>query len=299
MRSNSESNKVGIWVRAARPQTLPAAIIPVMVGAGLAVRSELFSWPATLVALTCALLIQIGTNFANDYYDFIKGADTPHRVGFQRATSSGLINAHQMLTATIITMSLAFVLGLYLVWLAGWPILIVGVASLVCGVAYTGGPFPLGYHGLGDLFVFIFFGIVAVVGTYYVNALKWNWTTFVSSLPIGALSTNILVVNNLRDIDQDRKAGKKTLGVLFGARSLQVEYTVMGLLSIFIPVYLYITHPFTIWILLPLLSLPAGIYLTFYIWTETDLSKFNQLLEQTGQWMTLYGILFTIGIITG
>ena len=287
------------WIKAARPQTLPAAVIPVLVGGGLAIRSNLFSWSASTVALVCALLIQIGTNFANDYYDYIKGADTKDRVGFQRATSSGLISAQQMLTATIITMSLAFITGLYLVWIAGWPILAIGIASLICGIAYTGGPVPLGYNGLGDLFVFLFFGIVAVMGTYYVNALQWSWESFLCSLPIGALSTNILVVNNLRDIKEDRLTGKKTLGVLFGAHFLKYEYTIMALLGYAVPVYLLYFLNYGYLVLLPLLTLPAAIYLTNRIWTEKQRTNLNKVLEYTGQWMSLYGIFFTVGIVYG
>jgi 1,4-dihydroxy-2-naphthoate octaprenyltransferase len=164
-------SKFKTWIEAARPQTLAAAFVPVAVGASLAVHDQRFDWAPTVVALLCAFLIQIGTNFANDYFDFIKGADNDDRIGFERATALGLISTEQMKRATMLTMGLAFLLGLYLVWHAGWVILVLGIASLIFGVLYTGGPFPLAYNGLGDVFVFIFFGIVAVMGTYYVNAL--------------------------------------------------------------------------------------------------------------------------------
>ncbi len=290
-------HRIITWIKAARPQTLPAAVVPVLVGAGLAIRFESFSLAASVVALTCALLIQIGTNFANDYFDFVKGADTEERVGFERATASGLISAKQMQHAALSTMALALFTGLYLVYIGGWPILVIGIFSIICGVAYTGGPYPLGYNGLGDVFVFLFFGIIAVMGTYYVNTLEWTWTSFYCSLPVGALSTNILVVNNLRDVKQDRKAGKKTLGVLFGSTALRWEYIIMGSISVLVPFVLFSFTKFNSWILLPLLTLPAGIFLSRIIWTETNMSRLNRTLEHTGQWMSVYGLLFAAGII--
>lgn len=291
------SSKLNIWIEAARPQTLSAAFVPVLVGAGLAYHDNSFDWLPSLVALICAFLIQIGTNFANDFFDFVKGADTEERIGFERATAQGLISSEQMKTATIITMGLAFLLGLYLVWHAGWVILALGVASLIFGVLYTGGPFPLGYNGLGDLFVFLFFGLVAVMGTYYVNALTWSTDSFWASLAVGALATNILVVNNLRDVEQDGRAGKNTLGVLLGENALRWEYVLMLLITIFVPVYLFIDPAYGAFIFLPLLILPWGVYLAYIIWTEIDKTRLNKTLEHTAQFMALYGILFSTGII--
>lgn len=288
-----------VWINAARPQTLTAAFVPVLVGAALAIRDNSFNWIASGVALICAFLIQIGTNFANDYFDHIKGADTEERIGFERATAAGLISEDQMKTAAITTMVLAFMFGLYLVWHAGWVIFALGVASLLCGVLYTGGPFPLGYHGLGDVFVFLFFGMVAVMGTYYVNALEWSVASLWASLSIGALATNILVVNNLRDVEQDRPAGKNTLGVLFGERALHWEYIVMMLLALAVPLYFYMHLDYEITILLPFLTAPFGGYLLYTIWTETDKSRLNTTLKQTARFMTLFGMLFSVGIILG
>lgn len=293
------NKKATIWIEAARPQTLAAAFIPVLVGIAIAVRDGVFDWLPSLVALTCALLIQIGTNFANDYFDYKKGADTEERIGFERATALGLVSARQMLTATIVTMGLAFLLGLYLVWHAGWVILLIGVLSLLCGVLYTGGPFPLGYNGLGDLFVFLFFGIVAVMGTYYVNALEWSVASFWAALAIGALSTNILVVNNLRDVEQDRPAGKNTIGVLFGEDALRWEYALMLLLALAIPLHFYFRLGYGWSVLVPLLALPSGVLLLVRIWNEEDKRRLNKRLEQTAQFMTLFGVLFSAGIIWG
>lgn len=294
-----DPSKLHIWIEAARPQTLAAAFVPVLVGAGLALHDNLFDWIPSLVALVCAFLIQIGTNFANDYFDFVKGADTEERIGFERATALGLISSEQMKMATFITMGLAFLLGLYLVWHAGWVILVLGVFSLIFGILYTGGPFPLAYNGLGDVFVFLFFGLIAVMGTYYVNALAWSIESFWASLAVGALSTNILVVNNLRDVEQDGPAGKHTLGVLLGEKALRWEYSFMLLIAAVVPLYFYLELAYSTIVLLPLSSIPLGSYLLKIIWTETNKSQLNKTLKQTALFMTAYGILFCLGIVLG
>ncbi len=288
-----------IWVEAARPKTLAAAFTPVLVGAGISWYDQALSVTSTSVALLCAFLIQIGTNFANDYFDFVKGADTEERIGFTRATAAGLISPKAMLNATVISMSLAFLFGLYLVWIGGWVILAIGLLSLLFGVLYTGGPYPLGYNGLGDIFVFIFFGIVAVMGTYYVNALEWSEASFWASLSVGALCTNILVINNLRDVEQDAKVGKRTLGVMFGDTALKWEYTFMILLAYTIPPHFYVQLNYSIWVFLPFLVLPIAIMHAYKVWTETDKRNLNSLLENTARFMALFGLLFTLGIVLG
>ncbi|WP_138429537.1 1,4-dihydroxy-2-naphthoate polyprenyltransferase [Fodinibius saliphilus] len=291
------TNYLKCWIQAARPQTLAAAFVPVCVGASLAYHNNAFDLIPTIVALLCAFLIQIGTNFANDYFDFKKGADTEERIGFERATATGQISANTMRNATLVTMGLAFLLGLYLVWHAGWVILVIGILSLICGILYTGGPFPLGYNGLGDLFVFLFFGIVAVMGTYYINTLTWSASSFWASLAVGALSTNILVVNNLRDIEQDGPAGKNTLGVLFGEGVLRWEYLTMVIISWVVPLYFYYQLGYSTVILIPYLSLPIAVILLFRIWTNKDKRKLNKTLEHTAQFMVLFGVLFSTAII--
>jgi 1,4-dihydroxy-2-naphthoate polyprenyltransferase len=284
-------------VRAARPQTLAAALVPILIGASLAYSDNQLRWDSTLVALFCAFAIQIGTNFANDYFDFVNGADTPDRIGFERATSAGTISPKAMLTATIATMLIAFLAGLYLVWVGGWVILIIGLLSLFFGILYTGGPYPLGYNGLGDLFVFIFFGIVAVSGTYYVNTLEWSTLSFWASLPVGALCVNILVVNNLRDVEQDKMSGKRTLGVLLGESALKIEYLLMLSVAFIIPVILYHFFEFSIWIMLSYLSLPFARSLNNQVWYHEDKKSLNRTLERTAQFMLLYGVLFSAGTI--
>ncbi|MEX0647098.1 MAG: 1,4-dihydroxy-2-naphthoate polyprenyltransferase [Balneolaceae bacterium] len=292
-----KSSAFTLWLRAARPQTLPAALVPVLIGSSLAWNAGLFRWDTTLVALFCAFAIQIGTNFANDYFDHKNGADTNDRIGFERATASGLISPGAMLIATFITMSIAFAAGLYLVWIAGWAIFGIGVMAILFGILYTGGPFPLGYNGMGDFFVFLFFGVTAVMGTYYVNALEWSADSFWASLPVGALCVNILVVNNLRDIEQDRVAGKKTLGVLFGETALKFEYLLMILIAFLTPFYLYYILSFSIWVLLPFISLPFARQLMKQVWHHEEKKHLNRTLERTAQFLTLYGILFSIGIL--
>ncbi len=283
-------------MHAARPQTLPASVTPVLIGSILAWSHGLFSPAASLIALFCALAIQIGTNFANDYYDYKKGADNDDRIGFTRMTAAGLIRPNAMLRATITTMLIAFIAGLYLVWIGGWVIFWIGVFSILFGILYTGGPFPLGYNGLGDLFVFIFFGLVAVAGTYYVNALSWSAEAFWLSLPIGALCVNILVVNNLRDVEQDRISGKRTLGVMFGERVLKGEYLVMLLLAYLTLPILNLRFDYNTAIYLPLLGLPYIAFRLRTVWSHQQKQELNQTLEQTAKFMVVFGLLLATGI---
>jgi 1,4-dihydroxy-2-naphthoate polyprenyltransferase len=288
---------VSTWILAARPKTLPAAIIPVLVGSALAFNDQVFDLVPAGVALLCAILIQIGTNFANDYYDFKKGTDSDKRIGFIRATSSGLISEQAMLRATYLTMGLAFLIGLYLVWHAGWIVLLIGILSLLFGFAYTGGPYPLGYNGLGDVFVFVFFGVVAVMTTYYVQALHWSGETLWASLAIGSLSTNILVINNLRDVETDVLTGKRTLGVLFGEQLLKFEYLVMVAIAFIIPVYYFVYLDFGVLVMLPLISFPLFIKLIRDTTSFTNRADLNHTLIQTALGMTVYGLLFSLGIV--
>lgn len=285
------------WLSAARPKTLAAAVVPVLVGASIAWYDQAFRADTSAVALFCAFAIQIGTNFANDYFDFIKGADTSDRLGFERATAAGLIKPKTMKFATILTMLIAFIAGLYLVWVGGWIVLVIGLASLLFGVLYTGGPYPLGYNGLGDIFVFIFFGFIAVMGTYYVNALQWSALSVWASVPIGALCVNILVVNNLRDVDQDRVANKRTLGVLFGERALRIEYIFMLLISYLSLAVIFFLYPVSYWIFLPFLSLPEAFRLNYLILNNRDKRTLNDTLGHTARFMFLFGVLFSASFI--
>ena len=221
-----------VWMEAARPRTLPAAVAPVIAASALAWQDGVFVAPAAVACLLFALLVQIGTNFANDYFDFVKGADTAERVGPRRAVAAGLVAPATMRRATIWVFALAFLVGLTLLPYGGWRLLVIGLLSIACGVLYTGGPFPLAYHGLGDVFVFVFFGLVAVGATYFVQAGTVSVDAWLIGSAMGALSTAILVVNNYRDIATDRKAGKRTLAVRLGPRWTQVQFALLHLLTV-------------------------------------------------------------------
>lgn len=218
-----------VWLSAARLRTLPVAVAPVVVGTALAWADGAHAWLAALAAALGALLLQVGTNFANDVFDFEKGADTADRIGPPRATQLGWVTPAAMRRATFMAFGAACLPGLYLVSVGGWPVVAIGLFSIVAGLAYTGGPFPLGYHGLGDVTVFIFFGLVAVCGTYWVQALALPHHAIAVSSLIGALATVPLAVNNLRDATTDAVAGKRTLAVRFGARAVQAE--IVGLIA--------------------------------------------------------------------
>ncbi|MFP8891609.1 1,4-dihydroxy-2-naphthoate polyprenyltransferase [Natrialbaceae archaeon A-CW2] len=298
------------WVMAARPQTLPAAAAPVLVGTGLAVHNGVFAPLPALMAFIGAALIQIGTNFANDYYDAIKGADTDDREGFTRVTQSGLIAPSQVKAATILTFTLAILSGTYLVYVGGLPILVIGLVSVFCGWAYTGGPYPLGYHGLGDLFVFVFFGLVAVVGTYYVQAVAHlepltrtippgtiTTSAIVASLPIAGLSTAILVVNNIRDKETDADTGKRTLAVRLGYRASRLEFTLLVALAYVVPLWFWLGQGFDATVLIPLVTVPYAALITRTVWTRTDGEALNPALEQTGKLLAMYAALFSAGLV--
>jgi 1,4-dihydroxy-2-naphthoate octaprenyltransferase len=244
------------WLLASRPKTLPAAASPVIVGTAVAINEDAFRLGPALAALLAALLIQIGTNLANDLFDFHRGADAGERLGPVRVTQAGLLKPAQVAMGTALTFGLAALVGLYLITVGGWPILVIGLLSIFSGVAYTGGPFPLGYNGLGDLFVFLFFGFAAVCGTYYVQAGAISAAAFWASIPMGALTTNILVVNNLRDIDTDAAVGKKTLAVRLGPQGARAEYILMLGLSYVSPILMWFLQVTTPLVLLAWLSLP-------------------------------------------
>ncbi|QSW98801.1 1,4-dihydroxy-2-naphthoate polyprenyltransferase [Haloterrigena alkaliphila] len=297
------------WLMAARPQTLPAAAAPVIVGTGLAIHEGVIAPLSALVAFLGAALIQIGTNFANDYYDAVKGADTDDREGFTRVTQSGIISPDRVKQATIATFGLAILSGTYLVYVGGLPILVVGLVSVVCGWAYTGGPYPLGYHGLGDLFVFVFFGVVAVMGTFYVQAataVEPLATTipegtvtreaFLASLPVAGIATAILVVNNVRDKETDAAAGKRTLAVRLGYRWSRVQYVAMLALAYATPVWFWLVEGFEPGVLLPLVSLPYAAVVARTVCTRTDGEALNPALEGTGKLHVIFAILFAAGV---
>ncbi len=288
-------SKLKTWIQSARPKTLWAAVGPVLIGSAMACADGSLNIAVLLATLLAALLIQIGTNFANDYYDFVKGADTTDRVGPVRATQAGLVTPAQMRRAFIITFGLALLLGVYLVWRGGVPILIIGVASVVCAVLYTAGPFPLAYIGLGEVFVLIFFGPVAVAGTYYLQTLSINANVIIAGLAPGLLSTAILAVNNFRDIETDKIAGKKTLAVRFGCNFGIAEYISCIAVACLVPLYLSISSRSHYFCNLSLLTGIIAVVPIKTILSKPDPETLNNVLAQTGKLLLIYSVLFSAG----
>lgn len=284
------------WVLAARPKTLSAASVPVVVGSACAFSLGGLRLGPALAALGGALLLQIGANFANDVYDYEKGADTAERLGPTRAVQAGLISASAMKRGMFIVFALALLLGAYLTAVSGPLILAIGVASILSAIAYTGGPYPLGYNGLGDLFVFVFFGLVAVCGTVFVQLDHVPALAVWCSLPVGALATAILVVNNLRDHEQDARVGKRTLAVRWGARAVVYEYGLLLAMAYAVPLFLATSSAGGRFVLLPLLTLPLGRKLMRAVATESG-RALNARLAGTAKLLLLFGLLFALGIV--
>jgi 1,4-dihydroxy-2-naphthoate octaprenyltransferase len=286
---------VRIWVMAARLRTLPAAIAPVLVGTSLAGQEGTFRAGAFVAALLGAIFIQVGTNLSNDYSDARRGADTEDRLGPVRVTAGGLVPPRQVLIATYVTFGLAVLCGAYLVYVAGPALLAIGAASILAGVLYTGGPRPYGYEGLGEVFVFLFFGIVAVTGSYFVQVETLEWEAFALAVPVGLLAAAILVVNNVRDIDTDRRAGKRTLAVRLGRRNARTLYSVM-LLVAYVAV-IPVVFPLSPWILLPWLTLPLAARLARTVRAHVDGPTLNAALARTGMLQLLFCVLLSAGIL--
>lgn len=309
MTESADVSRREAWLIAARPHTLPVAAAPILVAVGLAVRDGVFAPLPAFAAFVGAALIQVGTNFANDYYDAVQGADTDEREGFTRVTAGGLIEPGEVKRATYLTFGAAVLVGTYLVSVGGVPILLVGLLSVASGIAYTGGPYPLGYHGLGDLFVFVFFGVVAVTGAYYVQAVTvlasgvpvWppagtvTVASAVASLPIAAIATNILVVNNVRDREEDAKTGKRTLAVRFGYGFSRVQYVALFALAYAVPAWFYARNGDPA-VFLPYLSLPMAASLSRTLYSRTDGDALNPALSRNGQLLALYAVLFGVGL---
>ncbi len=289
-------SRLHAWVLAARPKTLWAGIAPVILAIAMAVEADALHWPSAWAALVGSILIQIGTNFANDYYDWVKGTDTADRIGPLRATQSGLIAPGAMKLAMIVAFGLVFIPGAYILYRGGWPFLAIGLISIACGVLYTGGPFPLGYIGLGDLFVLVFFGPVAVGGAYYLQAFALPPEVLVASLAPGLFSVAILTVNNLRDIDGDRIAGKKTLAVRFGTGFAKVEYvTSLVVATVVIPIYVCAATRGHFAVLMSMATIVVAIPAMKTVLTHSDGPTLNHTLAVTGKLLMVFTILFALG----
>lgn len=281
---------------AVRPRTLPAAVAPVVIGTAVAAADARFALLPALAALLGSLLLQVGVNLANDYFDYKKGIDDVTRLGPVRVTQSGLIAPEIMKRGMLITFGLTVLVGIYLVTVGGLPILLVGAASILAALAYSGGPYPLASHGLGDLFVFIFFGPVAVCGTYYVQALDLSLRVLSVSVPVGLLITAILVVNNLRDIETDRQVEKNTMAVILGVKGSRIEYAMLLALSYLVPFILWLSDLGSLWIFLPYLSLPYGFHVTGTIFKEGG-PVLNEALAATAKLALIFSLLLSLGLL--
>ncbi|MER3437833.1 MAG: 1,4-dihydroxy-2-naphthoate polyprenyltransferase [Chloroflexota bacterium] len=285
-----------VWLLAARPKTLPAAVAPVVVGSAVAWSEGGFVLWVSALALAVALLLQIAANLANDVFDYRRGADTANRLGPPRVTQSGLISPDRVLAATVFVLGAAVLAGLPLVFRGGWPLLALGVLAIVAAVAYTAGPAPLGYVGLGEVAVFVFFGLVAAAGTAYVHTTRLTWLAVAAAIPVGWLATAILVVNNLRDIETDRQAGKRTLAVRLGQRATRREYELLvGGAYLLLPLY-WLAGVLSVWWWLPWLTLPLAVPLVRRVARESG-PALNAALADTARLQLLYSVVFAGSIL--
>ena len=286
-----------LWALAARPRTLPAAIAPVLVGTALAIVDDEFRALAFVAALIGSVFIQIGTNLSNDYSDARRGADTEDRLGPVRVTAGGLMPPRRVLVGTYVAFGIAVLAGIYLTAITGPELLLVGAASIAAGVLYTGGPRPYGYEGLGELFVFLFFGVVAVVGSYYVQAQELPWEAFALSVPVGLLAAAILVVNNVRDADTDRRAGKRTLAVRLGRERARQLFAAMLVVSYAVAIAIPLAGGLSWWVALPLLSAPLALPLWKTVAARSDGPSLNAALADTGRLLGVFSLLLAAGIL--
>ena len=286
-----------LWLLAARPRTLPAAIAPVLVGTALAVTEDMFRTGPFVAALVGSVFIQVGTNLSNDYSDARRGADTEDRLGPVRVTAGGLMPPRRVLVGTYVAFAVAVAAGLYLAATAGWELLLVGAMSILAGVLYTGGPRPYGYEGLGELFVFLFFGIVAVAGSYYVQTEDLRWEAFTLAIPVGLLAAAILVVNNVRDVDTDRRAGKLTLAVKLGRERARFLFAAMLVLAFAAPAITWAAGGLTAWLLLSLAAAPLVPPLIDTVFSRTDGPALNGALAGTGRLLAIHSLLLCAGVL--
>lgn len=286
-----------IWLMAARIRTLPAAVAPVLVGTALAGSEGIFRPLAFVAALVGSVFIQIGTNLSNDYSDARRGADTEDRLGPVRVTAGGLMPPRQVLVGTYVAFGVAVAAGGYLVAVAGIELLLVGILSILAGVLYTGGPRPYGYEGLGELFVFLFFGVVAVSGSYFVQAEELRWEALALSVPVGLLAAAILIANNVRDADTDRRAGKRTLAVRLGRDRARGLFAAAVWLSFAVPVGIWAAGGLSAWVLLALLCAPLAPPLVRTVRTRTDGPSLNAALADTGRLLGAFSLLLSAGVL--
>jgi 1,4-dihydroxy-2-naphthoate octaprenyltransferase len=290
-------SSVRIWIMAARLRTLPAAVAPVLVGTALSATERDLRVGGFVAALLGAIFIQVGTNLSNDYSDARRGADAEDRLGPVRVTAGGLVPPRQVLVATYVSFGAAVLCGVYLVYLAGPILLAIGAASILAGVLYTGGPRPYGYEGLGEVFVFLFFGVVAVTGSYYVQAEQVTWEAFVLAVPVGLLASSILVVNNVRDLETDRRAGKRTLAVRLGRERTRTLYGLMVYGAFVTAPAPWVAGSLSAWLLLPLVLLPVAVGLVRVVRRHADGPTLNRALARTGMLQLAFCVLLSAGLL--
>jgi len=288
---------VRVWLMAARLRTLPVSVAPVLVGTALAGYIHAFHPLRFVAALVGAVFIQVGTNLSNDYSDARRGADSDDRLGPVRVTAGALVPPGRVLVATYISFGIAVLAGIYLIAVAGWQLLLVGGASILAGVLYTGGPRPYGYEGLGEVFVFLFFGIVAVAGSFFVQVTHVSWEAFALAIPVGLLAAAILVANNCRDIDTDRRAGKRTSAVRLGRQRTRSLFAALIYLAYLLAPLTWLFGPLSAWLLLPWLSLPAAAAIVRVLRNRTDGPSLNQALAQTGMLQLAFCMLLAAGLL--
>ncbi len=297
-RSPERLPKLIIWWLAIRPKTLSVSLAPVLVGCALAWAEErVFLWLPALLAAACAMLIQIGTNLHNDVKDFERGADTPERLGPSRATASGWLTAGQVKHGVALCFALALLLGVYLVWFGGWIIFAVGVLSVLAGLAYTGGPRPIAYSATGELFVWLFFGVVAVLGSFYLQTSHFGRAAWVAANMLGFLAAAVIVVNNIRDRENDARVGKNTLAVRIGRTASLVEYALLVLTPFVLLPLLGCLLLADVWVWLPLVAAPWAVFLVLRLRNASDGPVYNRLLAQTAQLQLVFSLLLCVGVM--
>lgn len=296
-RAATTPSGVRIWLMAARVRTLPAAVAPVLVGTALAGYLNVFHPLRFVAALIGAMFIQVGTNLSNDYSDARRGADSEDRLGPVRVTAGGLVPPGRVLVATYLTFGVAVLAGAYLIAVAGWQLLLVGAASILAGVLYTGGPRPYGYEGLGELFVFLFFGIVAVAGSFFVQVKHLDWEAFALAVPVGLIAASLLMVNNVRDIDTDRRAGKRTLAVRLGRARTRRLFALTVYLAYLLTPVTWIFGPLRAWLFLPWLTIPLAARVVRLVRNRIDGPSLNAALAQTGMLQLAFCTLLAVGLL--
>lgn len=298
METKPQLTRLQIWLAASRPKTLPAAAAPVVAASALAWHDGAFRPGPALACLLTALLLQIAANLANDLFDFQRGADTPDRLGPLRVTQAGLLTSQQVKTGLAVCFIISGLLGVYVAFSSSWHILLIGILAIIAALAYSGGPLPYGYYGLGELGVFLFFGLAAVGGSYYGQAVTLTPAVFLIAAAMGFLSTAILVVNNLRDIDTDRAGGKKTLSVLMGRTFTKFEYWTLVTAAYLIPLVMWICGYASSWVLLAFISLPLAVRACLHVSRLTG-RALNAVLAETGRLELIFALLVGIGLILG